>query len=111
MSIILAGSWTKIDPEKEKHLGHQYEKGGMRAHEKRCDYCGRWMTFDIKSVHLWGDNMKMGFNDWPEKIHCGSEHCQDYHNRVKKHEARQAFELEQKREKLVFSLQKKGLLV
>lgn len=84
--IIQIGKYQKIDPEKEMHLGHQYEKNGERAIEKRCEYCGRYFCFDVKDMERWGDNVKLSFNGIWEKVHCGSEHCRQYHQRVLAHE-------------------------
>lgn len=109
-AVVRVGNWKKIDPEKEMHLGHLYEKDGKRALDKRCDYCGRWMTFDVKNIQAWGDNVKMGHNNWPEKVHCGSEHCQYYHARVLKHEKRMEEEAKRRREAIFFKLAKKGLV-
>lgn len=91
MSIVIGNRWQRVDPAKEAHLGHIFERDGKRAHEKRCDYCRIYFTYDIKDIHLWGDNIKMGFNNWPEKVHCGTEHCEYYHRRVK---AQEKLELE-----------------
>jgi hypothetical protein len=104
------GGWQRVDPAKEAHLGHIHEKDGKRAHEKRCDYCRAYFTYDIKAIHLWGDNLKMGFNNWPEKVHCGSEHCQDYHHRVKLHEKRQAEAMARSTGNLFFDLKRQGLI-
>jgi hypothetical protein len=92
------------------YLGHQFEKNGQRAHEKRTDYCGKWITFDIKRVEDWGDNIKYGVNGQPEKIHCGSSLCQDYHHRVIAHQKRQDAMYAEQGKKLFFFLKKKGLL-
>ena len=108
--IISGGSWKYVDPSKEQYLGHQYEKDGKRAHDKRCDYCRVYMVFDIKNVHEWGDNMKMGFNDWPEKVHCGSSHCTEYHRRVKIHEEKQARLRAQHNTNLFFDLKRQGVI-
>lgn len=86
MPIIQVGKYHKIDPNKEMHLGHQYEKNGQRAIEKRCDYCGKYFCFDVKNCDKWDSNIKISHNGVPEKIHCGSTHCQDYHIRVVAHE-------------------------
>lgn len=109
-TIIQVGRWKKIDPEKEMHLGHLHEKDGHRAHDKKCDYCGRWMTYDIKSIHLWGDNVKMGFHDWPEKVHCGSQHCIEYHRRYLKHEDKIKAEAKRVSDLRFLKLTKMGLI-
>ena len=109
MAIVIANKYTKVDPEKEAFLGHQYErintKGELeRSVEKRCDYCGKWMCFDVRDVWKWGDNVKRAFNGLPEKVHCGSEHCKEYHARVLRHEASRLGEIARKSERLFFSL-------
>ena len=111
MSIILAGRWTKIDPQKEPHLGHIHERDGKRAHDKRCDYCGRWMVYDLKNIADWGDNVKMGIHGWPEKVHCGSSHCTDYHNRVMKHEKDLIQRQRLAADRLFKKLKKQGVVV
>lgn len=104
------GSWKKIDPEKEMHLGHIHEKDGKRAHDKRCDYCGHWMAYDIKDIASWRENIKMGANDWPEKVHCGSEHCVEYHRRVLAHEERVKAQMKKIADARFQKLSKMGLI-
>ena len=111
MPNIIIGKYKFIDPDKEMYLGYGYEKDGKRALEKRCDYCGKWMTFDIKNIHLWDDNIKMGFNDVPEKIHCGSAHCIEYHRRVLAHEKAQSEMANEKGIGLFKNLLKKKVIV
>ena len=110
MSIIVAGKWAKVDPAKEQHLGHIFEKEGKRAHQKRCDYCGDWMTYDVKNIHEWGDNAKIGLNQWPEKVHCGSAHCIEYHRRVLKHEENVKAQAKRVMDRYFFKMKKKGLV-
>jgi len=109
-NLIIAGGWKKVDPDKEQHLGHIFEKDGKRAHDKRCDYCGRWMTYDIKNIHEWGSNAKMGLNDWPEKVHCGSEHCQEYHYRVIRHEEKVKAQAKAAMDRIFLSMKKQGVV-
>lgn len=113
MSIILGG-WSKVDPAKEQHLGHIFEKDGKRAHDKRCDYCGTWMTYDVKNIAMWFENIKMGLNGWPEKVHCGSSHCIEYHRRVQAHEVKVRAEaarvLEIRMQKLALALKDRKLV-
>jgi len=108
--IIASGRWSKIDPEKERHLGHIYERDGRRAHDKRCDYCGKWMSYDVKNIATWGDNAKIGLNNWPEKIHCGSTHCTDYHVRVMRHEEKVKEQARRAADAMFFKLTKAGLV-
>lgn len=108
--IIQVGKYQKIDPQKEMHLGHQYERNGERAIEKRCDYCGRYFFFDVKNIDQWGINFKLGFNDVPEKIHCGSSHCCDYHVRVLAHEQNVNKALERGGVKLYRELKQAGVI-
>lgn len=109
--IIKVGSFTKVDPEEEMHLGHQFEKDdGRRSIEKRCDYCGKWFCFDVKQVFEWGNNVKISFNGVPEKVHCGSAHCCDYHHRVIKHQRKVKKDMIDTNERLFNKLKKKGLL-
>jgi hypothetical protein len=109
--ITIAGKYSKIDPDKEMHLGHQFQKeDGERSMDKRCDYCGRWMTFDCKKYESWGDNVKISFNGWPEKIHCGSLHCQEYHRRVVIHQEKLKKEMAQRHFGLFQRLKKQGVI-
>lgn len=110
MPNIIVGRYKYVDPDKEMYLGHEFEKNGKRSLDKRCGYCGEWFTFDIKDLISWGDNIQRGFNGWPEKVHCGSEHCQEYHRRVKQHERRMLAELHERHLKLFIDLQNKGLI-
>lgn len=109
--IIVANRWTKIDPQKDPHLGHMHERaGGQRSHDKRCDYCGKWIVYDVKNIAEWGDNVKIGLHRWPEKVHCGSTHCTDYHKRVLKHEEKLKEQTARASERLFLKLKKKGVL-
>lgn len=110
MSLIIAGGWNKIDPDKEMHLGHIHEKDGKRAHDKRCDYCLKWMVYDIKDIASWKENIKMGLNDWPEKVHCGSDHCVEYHRRVIKHEEKIKAQAKRIADARFFKLAQMGLV-
>lgn len=108
--IIQMGRYQKIDPDKELHLGHQFEKNGERSIEKRCDYCRKYFTFDVKNIDKWDGNVKLSFNGVPEKIHCGSTHCQDYHVRVLAHEERSKKILEKSGLALYMRLQQQGIM-
>lgn len=107
---IIMGGWNKVDPDKEMHLGHLFEKDGKRAHDKRCDYCGRWMTYDLKNIHEWRENVKIGLNDWPEKVHCGSTHCVEYHRRVVANEDKIKAEARAVADARFFKMMKLGLV-
>lgn len=109
-TVIAGGRWQKVDPQKERHLGHIFERDGRRSHDKRCDYCGRWMCYDLRKVAEWGDNSKIGLNNWPEKVHCGSTHCQEYHRRVLKHEKRIQADARRIADERFLRLVKKGLV-
>ncbi len=111
MPNIIVDRYKFVDPDKELYLGYEFEKNGKRALEKRCDYCGKWMVFDIKDIHKWGDNIKIGFNGMPEKVHCGSLHCQEYHRRVLAHERKQAEEAAERGVELFKKLKKQGMVV
>jgi hypothetical protein len=77
------GSYKYISPDKELYLGHMWTKNGKTGHDKRCDYCGKWFAYDMNDAHTWGNNRKYNkLNGRYEKIHCGSEHCKDYHEKV-----------------------------
>lgn len=110
MSLIVAGRWTKIDPVKEQHLGHIYEKDGKRAHDKRCDYCGKWMCYDVRDIAAWGDNVKIGLNGWPEKVHCGSDHCIEYHSRTLRHEEKLKNIVKRETDRMFFKMKKMGVI-
>lgn len=108
--VILIDKFKEVDPDKECFLGHQFEKDGTRAVDKRCDYCGKWFCFDVTKIDDWGTNIKRGFNGVLEKVHCGSEHCQDYHYRVIRHQQKMEKELEERSFSLYSSLKSQGVL-
>lgn len=110
MPNIIIGKFKEVDPETELFLGHQFDRNGERAIEKKCDYCGKYFTFDVKDVESWDDNVKMGFNGYPEKVHCGSSHCEYYHYRVLAHQQRENKKWAERGKKLFFLLQKAGIV-
>lgn len=110
MPNIIIDKWKLVDPNKEPYLGYEFEKDGKRVLQKRCDYCGKWITFDIRGVESWGDNVKMGFNGYPEKIHCGSLLCQDYHHRVLLQEKRDQEKWARRGERIFLDLKKAGVI-
>jgi len=110
MANIIVDKWRFIPETEELYLGYEFEKNGKRALQKRCDYCGKTMIFDIKNIESWGDNIKMGFNGWPEKIHCGNSLCQDYHRRVILHQKKEAKKWAERGKRLFFSLKKAGAI-
>lgn len=110
MPNIIVGKYKYIDPKEERYLGHEFEKNGVRSLDKRCEYCGKWFTFDIKNVHEWGNNIRLGFNGQPEKIHCGNSLCEDYHVRVIAHERKENEKWTQRGVKLYFQLKGRGII-
>lgn len=110
MGKIITGNFQRIDPRKEMFLGHQYEKDGIRSIDKRCDYCGKWICFDVKDPELWGTNVKIGFNGIAEKVHCGSSHCEEYHRRVIVHQQKMVKIYEAKSQAHFMRLKQKGLV-
>jgi len=109
--IIRSGSWKFVDPSKKPYLGYKYENNGKQAHDKRCDYCGVYMTYDIKNIAAWRENVKLGHDGWPEKVHCGSTCCVEYHRRVQAHEANQAKRVVDYNQGLFTKLKKQGVVV
>jgi hypothetical protein len=106
--------FIKVDENKELFLGHQFDNGEFRAVEKRCDYCGKWFTFDVKDITKWGNNIKTAFNGLKEKVHCDSEHCKDYHNRYLVHMIKMQKELDAQVDrngmKMFKDLKRKGVI-
>lgn len=104
------GGFRALSVEEKGYLGYQYVRDGIIYGDKRCDYCGKWFSWTMKQrakyIENWNWKIEKGApvrrkNDQgvveiltdvinEEPIHCGSEHCQDYHNRVLKHEQRLA---------------------
>jgi hypothetical protein len=111
MAIIITTKYKKIDPEKELFLGYQFEKDGNRSIDKRCDYCGKWFTFDVSECDEWGDNIQFAFNGVPEKVHCGSSHCEEYHRRVLLHQKKENEKWARLGERLFFNLKKQKIIV
>ena len=64
------GKWKTIDPDDEMHLGYQHEKNGIRHIDKRCEYCGKWISFENSKLNELDANVKVGFNGELELIHC-----------------------------------------
>lgn len=110
MARIIIGKYKAVDKDREMYLGHKHEKDGKMAHEKKCNYCGSWMCYDIRDIDSWGNNVEPGFDGRPEKIHCGSSICQDYHHRVLMHEKRQSELYAARGMDLFRKLKKQGVL-
>lgn len=108
--LISNGRYRFISPDKKLYLGYAYEKENKLAMDKRCEYCGRYFCFDVKKCDEWRDNIKIGFGGWPEKIHCGSLHCQDYHRRVLAYQEKMQKNLEQKHFGLFQQLKRVGVI-
>lgn len=110
MPYIIGEKFKRVDPDKELFLGEQHERGGQRCIDKRCDYCGRWISFNVRDVWKWGDNVKRSFNGLPEKVHCGNGLCQDYHVRVLAHKQRVTREMMEAGRRHFERLKRKGLV-
>ncbi len=66
--------------------GHRFLLKTKLFGDKRCIYCGRWFHWKDTDSLTWLqqqniDDMNKDRNQVLEPLHCGSEHCQEYHRR------------------------------
>ena len=67
-----------------RFTGHRFLLKTRLYGDKRCIYCGRWFHWKDTDVLTWLrtkniDNMNV--DGILEPLHCGSEHCQEFHHR------------------------------
>lgn len=86
---IHVGKFEEIDPVKNRFLGYRFARNGKVCGDKKCDYCGRWFSWDISNVEKY--ILERRWNDVKgEPVHCNNSLCQDYQNRWIKHNQRLA---------------------
>jgi hypothetical protein len=100
---------VEIDPT-GKFNGHRFLFKTRLFGDKRCIYCGRWFHWKDTDFLSWMrqkniDNMNK--DGALEPLHCGSEHCQEFHRRYLIHQEKMRKEEEGRREILFFDLFKK----
>ena len=65
-----------------RFLGHRFLLKTKLFGDKRCLYCGKWFHWKDTDSQTWlKDNNICNINNDNvlEPLHCGSEHCRDYH--------------------------------
>ena len=65
-----------------RFCGHRFVLKTKLYGDKRCLYCGKWFHWKQSDAYLWiqsGNIDTLNVDDVIEPLHCGSDHCQDYH--------------------------------
>lgn len=65
-----------------RFCGHRFVLGAKLYGDKRCLYCGVWFHWKDTDYQTWvktGNIDRLNMDDTIEPLHCGSSHCQDYH--------------------------------
>ena len=113
MAHIIGQSYADIDPLDRSigkpFLGHKHVKGDDMAHEIRCTYCGKWVTYHMKDIWRYINEERWDFRH-DRLMHCGNSMCRDYHDLVMQDKREKLAEMERESPKLYFNLKKKGLL-
>lgn len=101
-----------------KFCGHRFLLKTRLYGDKKCIYCGRWFHWKDTEVLDWlrENNIdRMNIDGVTEPLHCGSEHCRDYHFEVLKWEkinaTREVEGLEKRSMELFKQLQSRGVIV
>lgn len=88
MPNIISSKYREIDyrslPKHQKFLGYRFQKDGKTAGDKRCDYCGKWFSWEASQMERYILDRRWNFQ-MKEPIHCGNSLCWDYHMRYLKH--------------------------
>lgn len=110
------GKSVEIDGD-GKFCGHRFLLKTRLFGDKRCIYCGRWFHWKDSEAFEWirTDNIDTMNKDGAlEPLHCGSEHCQEFHRRYLLHQEKVKVEEESRREILFFDvfkrLKKEGVI-
>lgn len=81
MGAIIVKDFQEQEASKaHPFLGWRFAKPGKLCGDKKCDYCGKYFSWDSANIERyilerrWEGTKK-------EPVHCNSTHCQDYHNR------------------------------
>lgn len=79
-----AGFHKAVEVEGDSRFcGHRFILASKLYGDKRCLYCGTWFHWKDTDYQSWiktGNVDRMNIDDTIEPLHCGSEHCQDYHH-------------------------------
>ena len=92
-----------------RFCGHRFLLKTKLYGDKRCIYCGIWFHWKIQDKDKWIEQKNIdtyNLDNVLEPLHCGSEHCQDYHYRWQEAKKKRMLEQEEK-ENRFFSLYKK----
>jgi len=87
-----------------RFCGHRYLLKQKLFGDKKCLYCGRWFHWKQADKDIWineGNIDNLNADNVIEPLHCGSEHCQEYHH----------LSLEAKSLRLFKSLQQRKIIV
>ena len=81
-----------------RFCGHRFKLRGRTFGDKRCIYCGNWFHWDqqkdglkwIRQANI--DTYNLDKN--VEPLHCGKQHCEDYHYKCEQVKIKKAAEAE-----------------
>lgn len=107
---------VEIDPT-GKFNGHRFLLKTRLFGDKRCIYCGRWFHWKDTDSLTWMFQKNidgMNKDGAIEPLHCGSEHCQEFHRRYLIASKKRA-QMETERREIIFfdlfkRLKKEGVI-
>jgi len=66
-----------------RFCGHRFALKGKLYGDKRCIYCGDWFHWNQMHIQKWimsGNIDPHNVDNVIEPLHCGSDHCSEYHH-------------------------------
>ena len=96
-----------------RFCGHRFMLASKLYGDKKCLYCGVWFHWKDTDYQLWvrtGNIDRLNNDDNIEPLHCGSDHCEDYHRLVIKYEEERLKTENRKQYDLYKYMQKQGLV-
>lgn len=84
------GKSVEIDGN-SKFCGHRFLLKQKLYGDKRCMYCGKWFHWSQDDAEKWIKAKNVDDTNVDkvlEPLHCGNSHCDDYHHRYLKHQAK-----------------------
>jgi len=89
--------------------GHRFLLKTKLYGDKRCLYCGQWFHWKDSDYHRWlrEDNIdRQNLDKVLEPLHCGSDHCTEFHQQALDSKMRRAVEKEGELESKTWALYK-----
>lgn len=109
-----AKSRKSIEVEGDSRFaGHRFVLGTKLYGDKRCIYCGIWFHWKDTDYQTWiktGNIDRLNLDDNIEPLHCGSDHCEEYHRLCVKAEEDRLRRTNERTFEMYKSMQAKGLV-